>query len=114
MKKLILVAVSALLLAGLFAGVDGMAGNADKAIAKFEKKLDKLVGQCVKQLEKANSAGDMDEIAQDCEEDVFELLADLEEELGHEIDFESFYICVYNANVGHEACFDPIIITGGS
>jgi len=83
-------------------------------IAKFEKSLDKLVRKCVKELEKADSAGEMDAIAARCEAGVFSLLAQLEEALGHSVDFTPFDVCVTNEALGYTACFDPIIIDGGS
>lgn len=114
MKKLLVAALSVLLLAGVIASTDGFAANPSNALAKFEKKLDTLIDQCTKELQKADSVAEMNEIATECDADVFGLLADLEEELGHDVAFEPFLVCVTNTDVQYTACFDPIIITGGS
>ncbi len=108
---------TALLLAGLFLFValgSSMAVYADdgvdegKIIKEFKKELNKLVKECVKELKHAESTGDMDEIAKECDDEVFELLDWLEEELDHEVNFVMFDVCVTNKKLGYTACFDPI------
>lgn len=108
----------ALLLAGVFlfvalgssmaAYADDDGSNEGKIIAKFEHKLDKLVNKCVSKLNHAKSTDDMDEIAEECDEEVFELVDWLEEKLGHDVNFTVFDVCVTNEKLGYTACFDPI------
>jgi hypothetical protein len=95
-------------------GAWNMGMAASDPVKNFEQSLHKLVNQCEKSLKKATSIGEMDAMALHCDASVFSLLAALEQALGYPVEFERFDICVYNKKVDYEACFDPIIISGGS
>jgi len=106
-----LVVVVALML-GLGVAFEASAVDEDRLIERFVQKLDQLVGRCVNLLENASSVAGMDRIAAACERAVFVLVHQLERQLGHEIEFETFHVCVYNEALDHTACFDPINIVG--
>lgn|GEM_PF-5665205 len=111
MKRTALLLAGLLLIIGIGSSVAAFAhDDADEGqiLAKFEHKLDKIVKECVSDLKHADSADEMDEIAQECDDEVFELLDWLEDELGHEVKFTMYDVCVTNEELGYTACFDPI------
>lgn len=80
-------------------------------IKVFQQEMDKLVRQCTKQLEGATSIPLMHEAARDCNTAARELIDQLVAEIGP-LKQAKEQVCVYNQDLDHTACFDPINIVG--
>jgi hypothetical protein len=117
MKKRFIAALGVALLlafAGLvlpsFAHGDDDAGRDE--IAKANAEIQRITGECIADLKKADSAAEMDEIAAECEEEILEVIDELEEELGYEVEVEISEVCVTNEKLDYTVCFDPIHVGG--
>ena len=113
MKKSYIAAVGiGLMLALVLTVLPSIAGAEQNEIAKANAEIQKISGQCVSALHRAENASQMDSIAQRCDVAVFQVLADLEATLGHSVEDADSQTCVTNNKVGYTACFDPIHIGG--
>ena len=89
-----------------------IAGTDQDEIAKANAQIQQISGQCVAALHQADSSGDMDNIAANCDTDIAQVLADLMSELGYEPFYTTSKTYVTNERVGYTVCFDPIHIGG--
>ena len=85
------------------------AANADREIAKANAKIDRIVSRAVGKIEEADTYRQMVTFARSAEASVFRVLAKLERKIGP-VEFEKFYVTVYNDKVGKSVTFDPIHI----
>lgn len=114
MKKSYIAAVGIGLMLALAVSttLPGIAGTEQDKMAKANAQIQMISGQCVAALHRASSSGEMDGIAQQCDTDIFQVLAALETELGHSVQYTVSQTCVTNNKVGYTVCFDPIHIGG--
>ena len=113
MKKSYIAALGiGLMLAFVLAALPGIASTDQDKIALANAQIQKISGLCVAALHRASSSGQMDGIAQQCDAAIFQVIAALEAELGHSVQYVVSQTCVTNHKVGYTACFDPIHIGG--
>lgn len=112
MKRLALWGVGVLIPALLWLALPAVADTEQDRIAQANAEIQKITGQCISQLKRAESVEEMDSLAAGCEAKIQEVLQELEEELGHPVDLVVYEICVTNIKVNYTACFDPIHVGG--
>lgn len=101
-----------LVMALTFFAVPTTGGTDQAQIAKANAQIQQISGQCVAKLHQVDSKGQMDAVAQQCEAAILQVLAALQAELGHSVQYTVSQVCVTNNKVGYTACFDPIHIGG--
>ena len=106
-KKLAIVFLVAVALATLAV----QAANVDREIAKANAKIDRIVSRAVEKIEEADTYNQMVRLAKAAEAKVFRVVEKLERKIGP-VEFEKFYVTVYNEDVGKSVTFDPIHICG--
>jgi DNA polymerase I-like protein with 3'-5' exonuclease and polymerase domains len=111
MKRLAFWGVGVLIPALLWLALPALADTEQDRIAQANAEIQKITGQCISQLKRAESVEEMDGLAASCEAKIQKVLQELEE-LGHSVDFAVYEVCVTNTKVNYTACFDPIHVGG--
>lgn len=107
----IVAAVAVALAVGI--GIPPAMAESDQAkIAQANAQIQQITGRCISDLKRADSEEEMDRIAGSCEQDIENVVAELESELGYEVEVVVSHTCVTNEKLDYTVCFDPVHITG--
>lgn len=110
--------IGMLLLVMLLVGTNPMMGQMafhGDAHLEYEaalRQIDLIEEECVALLRDMSSPESMESLGKLCEDRVFHVVDQLEEWVGHEVEFVPHYKCVYSELAKHTTCFDPVFITG--